>query len=175
METLRDYQHTYVVSDVLLLSDVFQEFRRQSMSVYALDPAHFYTTPGLSFQACLKMTSVHMQLLTEVDQLLLIQAGLRGGVSVISSREAIANNQYIPGYDPAEPSTYIMYLDCNNLYGKSMTESLPLGGFRWMTRREIDRMDIPALDDDGEIGYILGGLTVSSTSPRRAQLLSVGA
>jgi hypothetical protein len=117
MTTLRDYHNTYVTSDVLLLADVFQSFRRHSMNVYGLDPVHFYTTPGLSFSACLRLTQVRLDLLTDIDHLLLVERGLRGGVSVISSRESAANNCYIEGYDPSKPSSFITYLDANNLYG----------------------------------------------------------
>ena len=133
METMRDYHDLYLKTDVLLLVDVFEEFRNICIRNYELDPAWYLTTPGLSWDACLKTTGIELELLHDQDMLLMIERGIRGGVSMISNRYSKANNKYMEEYDPSKPSTYITYLDANNLYGWAMSKKLPTGGFKWMT------------------------------------------
>ena len=119
-KTIRDYHDLYLKSDVLLLSDVFENFRKTCLKHYNLDPAHYYTSPGLAWDACLKETGQELQLLHDYDMLMMFEKGVRGGISHISKRYAEANNKYMKDYDPDEPSTYIQYLDANNLYGWAM-------------------------------------------------------
>ena len=85
---------------------------------YGLDPAHYYTSPGLSWDALLKKTGVVLELLTDYDQHLFIEKGTRGGISMVSKRHAKANNHLVDGYNPEKPSSHILYLDANNLYGR---------------------------------------------------------
>ena len=152
---MREYHDLYLKTDVLLLADVFENFRNVAMENYALDAAHFYTTPGLSFAACLKQTGVKLELFTNPDQLLFIEKGIRGGISTISNRYSKANNKYLPSFNPDEPSKYILYLDANNLYGYAMSESMPTGGFKWMSRKEISEFNLSKVGPDDDIGYIL--------------------
>ena len=107
--------------------------------------------------ACLRTTDVKLELLTNIDQLLFIERGIRGGISTISNRYSLANNKYLPPhlYNPNEPSKYIMYLDANNLYGYAMSESLPVGGFRFLSYDEIRNFKLKSVGADDEIGYIL--------------------
>ena len=107
------------------------------MKNYGLDPAWYYTAPGLSYDGLLKLTKVNLELLTDVDMLLMIEKGIRGGVAQISNRYGKANNPYMNEYDPNQPKKYIIYLDRNNLYGEGMSKPLPTHGFRWMTDQEI--------------------------------------
>lgn len=93
--------------------------------------------------------------MTDPDMLLFIEKGMRGGVSVISNRYARANNPYIEGYDSQQDTNYLLYLDANNLYGFSMSQSLPYEEFRWLTEQEIEHLDVRNISDDGEEGYIL--------------------
>ncbi|XP_028416044.1 uncharacterized protein LOC114539626 [Dendronephthya gigantea] len=150
-----DYHDLYLTSDVLLLADVFENFRSVCLKAYNLDPCHFYTSPGLAWQACLKMTEVELELLTDPDMYLFIEEGLRGGISMISNRYGKANNPYIPDYDPEKETSYVMYLDANNLYGWAMSQPLPTGEFDWLTDQEIAELDITDVADDDEKGYIL--------------------
>jgi hypothetical protein len=153
-QNMGDYHDLYVKSDVLLLANVFENFRNVCLKAYNLDPCHFYTSPGLAWQACLKMTEVELQLLTDPDMYLFIEEGLRGGISMISNRFSKANNPYVPDYDP-DYSSYVMYLDANNLYGWAMSQPLPTGEFDWLNEQEISNLDITQITDDSEEGYIL--------------------
>ena len=114
-----------MTTDVLLLADVFESFREVAIGNYELDPAWYYTLPGYSWDCMLKHTGVKLDLLTDYDMHLFVEKGLRGGISMISHRYAQANNPYVPNYDPTEDSSYIAYLDANNLYGWAMNQSLP--------------------------------------------------
>ena len=138
MESMMDYHELYNKSDVLLLADVFENFRNICIRNYKLDPAHYYTAPGLSWDACLKMTNVKLDLLTDVDMLLMVERGIRGGVSMVSKRFSKANNKYMGDkFEPSEPSKYIQYLDANNLYGAAMSMNLPTHDFKWMNNMEL--------------------------------------
>ena len=159
-KTIRDYHDLYLKSHVLLLSDVFENFRKTCLKHYNLDPAHYYTSPGLAWDACLKETGQHLELLHDYDKLMMFERGIRGGISHISKRYGEANNKYMKDYDPDKPSTYIQYLDANNLYGWAMSQQLPTHGFSWMknlTKEHV--MDIldkanHSMSNRGRKGYI---------------------
>ena len=85
---------------------------------------------------------------------LIIEKGLRGGISMISQRHAKANNPYVPGYDPSKETTYIQYLDANYLYGWAMCQPLPTHDFDWLTNNELHALDVMKVGDDAEEGYI---------------------
>ena len=130
LNNLGDYHDLYVRSDTLSLADVFENFRKACIKIYELDPAHFVFLPGLAWQAFLKKTIVELILLTDYDMLLMIEEGIRGGICHAIKRYAKANNKYMKDYDKKKKSSYIQYLDANNLYGKAMTEKLPVRGFK---------------------------------------------
>ena len=117
LKNLGEYHNLYVQSNTLLLADVFENFRNTCFKVYELDPAHFLSFPGLAWQACLKKTSIKLELLTDYDMLLMVEERIRGGICHSIHRHAKANNKYIKNYDKNEESLYIPYLDVNNLYG----------------------------------------------------------
>ena len=117
LENLGNYYDLYVQSDTLLLADVFNNFRDMCIKEYELDPAHFLSLPGLAWQACLKKTNIELELLTDYDMLLIIEEGIRGGICHSIHRYAKANNKYMKNYNNNEESSYIQYLDANNLYG----------------------------------------------------------
>ena len=96
---------------MLLLADVFENFRKTCMKHYNLDPAHYYTSPGLAWDACLKETGQELQLLTDYDMLMMFERGIRGGINHISKRYSKANNPYMEKYKPPKPTKYIQYLD----------------------------------------------------------------
>jgi len=117
---------------------VFENFRKTCLNYYKLDPAHYFTSPGLSWDAMLKMTNIKLELMTDIDMYLFIEFGMRGGVSYIANRYGEANNKYMKNYDKNKPSKYITYLDANNLYGWATSQFLPTGKFRWMKEKEIE-------------------------------------
>ena len=128
---LGNYHDLYVATDTLLLADVFENFRKVCQEKYGLDPAHYYSAPGLSWDALLKKTAVELELLTDLDMHLFIERGMRGGISMASKRYAKANNPQVEGYDPTQPTNYITYIHANNLYGWAMSLPLPKKNFHW--------------------------------------------
>ena len=159
MKTMRDYHNLYLESDVLLLADVFENFREPDpirsssyirMKNYELDPAWYYTSPGLSWDAMLKKTKVKLDLLTDYEMLMMFEKGVRGGVSMISNRYAKANNKYMKDFDATKESSYIQYLDANNLYGWAMSEKMPYKDFEWSEERDLEK-----IFEDEDVGYVL--------------------
>ena len=140
MKTFKDYHELYNDSDVLLLADVFENFRDLCFKIYGLDPVYYFTAPGLAWVACLKMTNIKLELLSNADMLLMFEKGIRGGISIISNRYGEANNKYMKGFNENKPSKYLMYLDANNLYGCAMSEKLPTHGFKMLTDKEIKNL-----------------------------------
>ncbi|KAB0797904.1 hypothetical protein PPYR_08897 [Photinus pyralis] len=149
---LGQYVDLYMKTDILLLADVFEQFRSSCISTYDLDPAHYFTLPGFTWDAMLKYTRQELELLTDQDMFLFVERGIRGGLSqVCSKRRAHANNKYMPKYDSTKPDVYLMYNDINNQYGWSMSQYLPYGGFEWVD----SNIDITTIPDDADEGYIL--------------------
>ena len=155
VENMGVYHDLYLASDVILLADVFENFRKTCLEYYKLDPCHYFTSPGLSWDAMLKMTGIKLELMTDIDMFQFIEKGLRGGISYIANRYGKANNPYMKEYDEKEPSSYIMYLDANNLYGWAMSQYLPTGGFKWMSQSKIDELDLAKYDSSSKKGLIL--------------------
>ena len=124
----------YVRSNTLLLANVFENFRDKSIEIHELDPAHFLLAPGLAWQACLKKTGIRLELLTDIDMLLMVEKGTRGGICQAIHRYAKANNKYMKNYDKSIESSYLMYLDANNLYRWAVSQKLSVEGFKWIKK-----------------------------------------
>ena len=155
-KNLGDYHDLYGQSDTLSLADVFEYFRNMCIEVYELDPAHFLSAPRLTWQACLKKTDVKLELLTDVDMLLMVEKGIRGGICHVIHRHAKANNKYIKDYNKDEEESFLEYLDANNLHGGEMPEPLPVDGFDWVEDlSKIDEDFIKNYGKDSDKGYIL--------------------
>ena len=123
-----EYHDLYLRTDVILLANVFESFRKVCLDNYGLDPA-----PGLAWKACLKKTGIRLDLLLDPDMLLMVEQGIRGGITQSVHRWAAANNPYMGSeYKPSELTRYLQYLDANNLYEWVMSQSLPTGGFCWV-------------------------------------------
>ena len=155
LKSMGEYHDLYLKSDMLLLTDVFENFRKTCLQYYKLDPCHYFACPGLSWDAMLKMTDIKLELMVDIDMFQFIEKGMRCGISYIANRYGKANNKYMKTYDEKAPSKYIMYLDANNLYGWSMSQYLPTGGFKWMTEEQIDKLDLAKYKEDSNKGLIL--------------------
>ena len=154
-ENLGDYHDLYVKSDTLLLADVFENFRDMCLKEYQLDPAHFVSLPGLAWQACLKKTNIELELLTDYDMLLMIEKGIRGGICHSIQRYAKVNNKSMKNYNNNEESSYIQYLDANNLYGWAISKKLSTNGFKWIDNNKINEDFIKNYNENNDKGYIL--------------------
>ena len=124
------------------LADVFEKFVGTCLKYFRLDPCHYFSSLGLSWDAILKMTGVKLEKISDIEKGF-IEKGLRGGISYIAKRYAKANNKYINDYDPKKPSTFISYVDMNNLYGWPMSEYLPYEGFEWV--QNVDEFDVMSI------------------------------
>ena len=155
-KNMGDYHDLYVQADALLLADVFEHVRNMCLEIYGLDPSYFYSAPGLAWQACLKKTKVELELLTDVDMLLMVEKGIRGGMCQSSYRYAIANNKYMKNYSKNQESSYLKYLDASNLYGWATSQKLPVYGFEWINDlSDINEDFIKNYDKNGDVGYLL--------------------
>ena len=153
IRNLGDYHDLYLRTDVVLLANVYEAFRDTCLRHYSLDQAHFYTSPGLAWKACLKRTGIKLELLTDPDMLLMFERGIRGGITQVVRKYASANNKYMGDrFDPKSESSYLQYLDANNLYGWAMSQPLPTGGFRWV---DVNPNEISELATRTDKGYIL--------------------
>ena len=155
LKTMGEYHDLYLKSDILLLADVFENFRKTCLQYYKLDPCHYFTSPGLSWDAMLKMTNIQLELMTDIDMFQFIEKGMRGGISYIANRYGKANNRFMKEYDQKAPSKYIMYLDANNLYGWAMSQYLPTGGFKWLTEKQINKINLAQYYEDSNKGLLL--------------------
>ena len=150
---LGDYHDLYLRTDVILLANLYEAFRDTCLKHYKLDPAHFYTSPGLTWKACLKHTGIRLQLVTDPDMLLMFERGIRGGITQAVRKYASANNKYMGDrFDLKSESSYFQYLDANNLYSWAMSQPLPTGGFKWI---DVNPNKISELATRTDKGYLL--------------------
>jgi len=171
-KNLKDYLDLYLKTDVLLLADSFENFRNTCMKFYGLDPVHYFTAPGFSWDAMLlgyyrknkvnnyeynyelgydlKIESFKE---TQEDMLEMIKNSMRGGISIITHRYSKANNKYMKNYNPNEENKYDIYLDANNLYGWAMSQYMPVGSYKWDNEMTLEK--ILETPDENDKGYIL--------------------
>ena len=153
-KSFKDYHLTYLKSDVLLLADVFENFRKTCMNYYNLDPANYLTAPGLAWDAMLLKTGVKLELITDIEVLKMYESMKRGGLCFVGSkRHAKANNKYLEGYDETQDSSYIMYWDANNLYGFAMSQYLPYADFKFIDTDAETLEKVLDTSDTNDVGY----------------------
>ncbi len=151
---LGEYHDLYLQTDVLLLADVFENFRRLCMRIYGLDPAQYLTAPNLAWDAMLKTTHITLKLMQDKDQLDFVKSCIRGGMcGTYHCRHWRANNPHCPDYDPSKPTSWLLLLDANNLYGGVMMEPLPSGELEWDEDVSVD--EVLATPDDACFGYFV--------------------
>ena len=155
MNTVGDYHDLYLKTDVLLLADMFEKFINTCLDYYGLGPCHYFSSPGLSKDAMLKMTKIELDLVSDIDMHLFLEKGMRGGISCIAKSHSKANNKYMKCYDNSKGSIYITYHDANNLYGWAMNQYLPYSGFKWLNQKEISDFCLNSVSENSSIGYIL--------------------
>ena len=153
---MADYHDIYLKCDVLLLPDFFEKFRVTCLAYYILEAVHYYAATDLAWDAALRITHVSLELITDIDMYHFIENNIRGGISMITTRNAWANASTLPAYNASCPSVNLMYLDANNLYGWAMSQPLPTHGFRFLQPDEIETLavEVGELSDDAEDGYI---------------------
>ena len=140
VKNMGDYHDHYLKKKVLLLVDVCEKFISTCLKFYELDPCHYFSSPGLSWDAMLKMTGVRVKKIGDIDMNLFIEKGLRGGISYIAKRYSKSINKNMKNYNPKKPSEFIIYLDMNNLHGWEMSAYLPHGRFKWL--KNVDNFNI---------------------------------
>ena len=133
----------YVQSDTLLLGDVFNNFRNMCLEIYGLDLAHFFSAPGLAWQAALKRTKVKLDLLIDIEMLLMVQKYIRNGISQTIHQYVKVNNKY------TKESSYLRYWDVNNLYGWAISQSLAVYAFKWVKKTSQFKKDFMGNYNEG--------------------------
>ena len=142
---LGEYHDLYSKTDVLLLCDVFENFINVCLKDYGLVPCHYFSSPGLAWDAMLKMTGIRLEKINDIDMYLFLEKGMSRGISYISKR-----------YSKSNDNIDIMYWDMNNLYGWTMgCNYFSYGGFKWLNKDEIDNFDIFSVKENSNIVYIL--------------------
>ena len=155
MNSMGNYHDLYLKRDVLLLAHVFEKFIKTCLDYYGLDSCHYFSSPALSWDAMLKMTGVELELISDIEMHLFIEQGMRGIISYITKRYSKANKKCMENHDSSEESVYTIYLDANNLYGCAIIQYSPYGGFKWLSKKEIDEFDLNTIGENSPIGYAL--------------------
>ena len=142
----------YLLADCLLLCDVFDNFGTNCLEQYSIDPCYYFSAPHFTFDAFLRHSSFTFELLSDINQYLFIIKRIRGGMSMVSKRYALTNNKYVKGHNSSKSSSFILYLDANNLYGRAMQEYLSWKNFEWMSPHQLNYDFIKGLEPEGELG-----------------------
>ena len=135
---------------------MLENVREKYIGIYKLDPANFLSTPGLAWLACFKKTGVKIELLTNNKLLLMVEEGIRRGMCQVVYRYTKTNNKYMKNYDKNIESSYLKYLDANNLYGWTMSQKLPVDGFKWVEDlSKVNKSFIKNYGENSDKEYIL--------------------
>ena len=161
-----DYHMLYQELDVAQLHDCYEAFRDGCLAdpLAPLDPAWFYGTPGLSYDAMLFMRETldedlrsPLRLMTDQTHVDFIIKNKRGGLVTDVQRTAYANDPRMGSkYDPTKPRVQLSYVDFNNLYGWAMKQALPIGNYAWLTPEQLAEFTVAFLrgiPDDAPTGY----------------------
>ena len=155
-KTFKDFMLRYLELDVMLLADVFEEFRCMSLREDGLEPVHFVSLPGLTFQSAFKMTGETIHLLQDPHMYNIFERGIRGGLTFVNTHHA---REQLVQVGDKEMKQIILYIDQNNLYGAAMSEFLPHSNFQFLSDTDIqtrfpDETHILNLDTEGDVGYL---------------------
>ena len=138
MKTMEDYYDLYLKCDILLLADVFEKFRNNSIKSYGSRPSHYLSAPALNWDAMFKQKNIELEIIPDPDIYIFFEKGTKGGVSYVSNRYSKASNKYLKSYDPKQGTKHIIDLEANNLYGYGMSKFLPTSGFKLMDTKKFD-------------------------------------
>ncbi len=171
-KTFKDYHDLYLYQDVLLLADVFENFRDVCLNQDQLDPCNYISLPQYTMDSAFIFANKTPKIRDETgiqrpfaielftrdqhDMYMFIEDSIRGGVSMIPGRYSKANHKYLENFIPNEESKHIYYYDANNLYGYAMIQKLPIGGYRWVNGKEFEWKSkyYNMIEDHSSIGYI---------------------
>lgn len=173
-----EYTDLYLKTDILILADVMEHQRAISLDVFNLDPLHYFGAPSLSWACMLKQTGVELDLLTDHQMFEFVRNGIRGGIVQCIKKKSVANHEDLESYNKNEPIREIIYIDCNNLYGKSLSSHLPTGGFEWINDKELgDDLEktlkfVKTVEDNADVGYLLEIDISYSNTPECHQFFS---
>ncbi|XP_052857193.1 uncharacterized protein LOC128265313 [Drosophila gunungcola] len=154
-KSIRDYLKLYLESDVMILADVFENFRIICLQIYKLDPVNYVTAPSISWDAMLKFTRTELTLISNPDMYNFIKRSIRGGLTQCTQRISCANNKYMKDFDSNKPVNFLAYIDANNLYGWAMSQPLPISEFKFLNNLEINQFDIKNISTEGDYGFML--------------------
>ena len=150
IKELGEYHDLYLRTDVLFLADVFEKFIKTCLEYYKLDPSHYFSAPGLSWDAMVKMTGVKLELISDINMYLFIKKGMRGGISYICKRYSSIVNE------SNKEKKSILNWDANNLYGGAMNQPfLPYSEFDWLNEKEMKDFCLNFISENSSVGYIL--------------------
>ena len=150
LKSLGKYHDLYPRIDVLLLADVFENFRSMCLKQYKLDPAKFIFTHF--FQAASIIAKVELDLLNDIDMLLIVEKSIRGRICNAVHGYVKANNKYMRDYDESKESSYHNYWEVNNFYGWTMSQKLSTFNFEWIEKiSELNKVFIKNCDKKCEV------------------------
>ena len=152
---IKHYLEIYLLTDCLLLCDVFENFRKNCLQQYNIDPCYYYSSPHFTLDAFLWFSQITLDLLSDVNKYLFIINGIRGGLSMVSKWHSVANNKYLENYDQKKKSVFILDLDANNLYGRAMQDCMPYKNFKWIQMDQLNYDFVAGLAADGPMGCIV--------------------
>ena len=155
IKTLADYYNDYLKTDILSSVDILEKFISTCLEYYRLDPCHYFSRLGFSWDSMAKMSKIKLQFVSDIDMHLFIGKGMKGGISYIAKRYSNAHNKYITCFNDKKPSKYNMQLDQNNLYGWEMTQYLPYGEFKWLNQNKIDKTDVNSIEENSSTWYLI--------------------
>ena len=130
--------------DVSLIADVFEKFIFTYLKYYDLDPCHYFSAPGLSWDAMLKMTAAALEKISDPDKFMFFEQGMSGEVSHVNKR-----------YNETSKTKHILYLNMNNLYGCAMRQYFPVSNFKWV--KNIDKIEqkLMNIKNNSSTGYVI--------------------
>ncbi|PKC52938.1 hypothetical protein RhiirA1_480347 [Rhizophagus irregularis] len=153
MKNFGEYHDLYLETDVLLLANVFMNYTIMCLQDDGLDPSHYVSAPGMFNDSLYKSSGAELKLMTNMDEYLTVEKGIREGMTMSSHRYAKANNPQCLDYESSKPNSWIMYEDMNALYSGAMTQYMPTEILGKVDPKEVP--DIQSIAPDADIGYTL--------------------